>query len=982
MVSAGVLVEGREIRLGTLTFIADDSAWLQEAPLDVDALPVRGATHFRACVRGVLLRQPSTQYRSAPPSSTLPVSRQRKRSGRSRLQRWVSHAVARQSATTQVAAIEPNESLYGLFDQSTGSGETASECGSSDPAAEILMVDGPHSPPGFARGGGAGDGGDPARGYEEYQPEPLDSLQREELRRRNVDALRTPIAGETPEARALEEARLANLAERTRLENLQRALDERARQRVPDTSRRQLFPPTQVYRTPIQNLAAATRIAESIQPSQSEAGRGLLQIRDLLRAAGDQNSAVSQSRNRIHSRSVTVNTVQSAHSPRSPPRREGRENRRDQYGDRLDRDDRRRVPNSPPRGGSYAPRQQDDRRQYSTGRRVPVDPREPGFDARSIIVQGLVDRNRAHRGALDRDVPTSSRVHVSGPECFSRAIRAAVIPPNFRLATGVSKFTGESKPETWLEDYRVAVQIGGGNDEVAMKHLPLMLEGSARAWLTQLPPSSIYTWEDLSRVFVRTFEGTCKRPAGLTELQVCVQKTNETLREYIQRWITLHHTVENVSDHQAVCAFKDGVKNRELSLKFGRTGDMTLSRMMEIATKYANGEEEDRLRSGKHKPSQSEKGNTSRKQKRKAEPAAPGEALAVTQGKFKGKPKGSWNPKKVKDKEGNDVMDMPCHIHTKKDEEGNIIYPKHTTRQCRLLIQQFQGKQSKDKEKESDKAEDKEDSEEGYPHINSTLMIFADVESRSRLKVINREVNMVAPAKANYLKWSQTPITFDQSDHPTHIATPGRQALVVDPVVEGTRLTKVLMDGGSGLNLLYADTLKGMGIPMSRLSTSNMSFHGVIPGKKAESLGQIALDVVFGDSKHFRKEKLTFEVVDFQSAYHAILGRPAYARFMARPCYVYLKLKMPGPKGVITVTGDRKKAEECFQKGSKIADSQVTAVEFEEYKQNADPSDLLRSKKPATESAFQSSGETKPVHIHPTDPDAAPTRISTTLDPK
>ena len=64
-----------------------------------------------------------------------------------------------------------------------------------------------------------------------------------------------------------------------------------------------------------------------------------------------------------------------------------------------------------------------------------------------------------------------------------------------------------------------------------------------------------------------------------------------------------------------------------------------------------------------------------------------------------------------------------------------VIYPKHTTRQCRLLIQQFQGKQSKDKEKESDKVEDKEDSDEGYPHVNSTLMIFADVESKSQLKV-------------------------------------------------------------------------------------------------------------------------------------------------------------------------------------------------------------------------------------------------------
>ena len=69
------------------------------------------------------------------------------------------------------------------------------------------------------------------------------------------------------------------------------------------------------------------------------------------------------------------------------------------------------------------------------------------------------------------------------------------------------------------------------------------------------------------------------------------------------------------------------------------------------------------------------------------------------------------------------------------------------------------------------------------------------------------------------------------------------------------------MDGGSGLNILYAEALKGMGILMSKLSESNMRFHEVIPGKKADSLGQITLDVVFGDGKNYRKEKLTFEVV-------------------------------------------------------------------------------------------------------------------------
>ena len=93
----------------------------------------------------------------------------------------------------------------------------------------------------------------------------------------------------------------------------------------------------------------------------------------------------------------------------------------------------------------------------------------------------------------------------------------------------------------------MAIQIGGGNDEVAMKHLPLILEGSARAWLNQLAPSSIYTWEDLARVFVTMFEGTCKRPAGLTELRSCVQKPNETFEG-------LHPEVDHVTSLGGECA--------------------------------------------------------------------------------------------------------------------------------------------------------------------------------------------------------------------------------------------------------------------------------------------------------------------------------------------------------------------------------------------------------------------------------------------
>ena len=81
--------------------------------------------------------------------------------------------MAHQSATPQIAAIEPSETLYNMFDPSTGSVETAFECDSSDPAAEVLMVNGPHSPPGFTREDGGDGVGDPSHVHKEYRLSPL-----------------------------------------------------------------------------------------------------------------------------------------------------------------------------------------------------------------------------------------------------------------------------------------------------------------------------------------------------------------------------------------------------------------------------------------------------------------------------------------------------------------------------------------------------------------------------------------------------------------------------------------------------------------------------------------------------------------------------------------------------------------------------------------------------------------------------------------
>ena len=119
--------------------------------------------------------------------------------------------------------------------------------------------------------------------------------------------------------------------------------------------------------------------------------------------------------------------------------------------------------------------------------------------------------------------------------------------------------------------------------------------------------------------------------------------------------------------------------------------------------------------------------------------------------------------------------------------------------------------------------------------------------------------------------------------------------MVLDPIVDGFHLTRVLMDGGSSLNLLYQDTVRKMGIDPSRIKPTKTTFKGVIPGVEANCTGSVTLEVVFRSPDNFRSEELIFDIVPFRSGYHALLGRTAFAKFNAVPHYAYLKLKMPGP---------------------------------------------------------------------------------------
>jgi hypothetical protein len=367
-----------------------------------------------------------------------------------------------------------------------------------------------------------------------------------------------------------------------------------------------------------------------------------------------------------------------------------------------------------------------------------------------------------------------------------------------------------------------------------------------------------------------------------------------------------------------VHTFLKGTTCRDLVRELGRSPPVESNELFDIATSFASGEEavevifdgkkgkctDDAPAEGSKSKELCQKNKRGKKEKKpRREVREQGhddggdEALAVdpTRQGPRPAPRGLG----VFD----DMLKKPCPYHKTP--------VNHTLEQCDMLKQFYGRAAAKDGEAKKDGGDGDAG---GFPVVENVFLIFGgptvDMSRRQRNRE-RHELLTAEKAPPSFLDWSEDAITFSRKDHPNRIPNPGQYPLVVDLVIENAWFSKVLMDGGNSLNILYAHTLRLLGIGLDQQRPSTTPFHGVAPGKCVQPLRQIDLPVWFGTPDNYRKETLTFKVVGFRGAYHTILGRPCYAKFMVVPNYTYLKMKMPGPNGIITVGSSIEHAFDC-----------------------------------------------------------------------
>jgi hypothetical protein len=210
----------------------------------------------------------------------------------------------------------------------------------------------------------------------------------------------------------------------------------------------------------------------------------------------------------------------------------------------------------------------------------------------------------------------------------------------------------------------------------------------------------------------------------------------------------------------------------------------------------------------------------------------------------------------------------------------------HTTEQCYQLKRALKSTPEPPHPLDKKGKKKHDDGNGDFQEPNKTGdVLFGGLPSRREQKATRRELMSIEPAVPTPLRWSEVPISSSRMDQWTSFSEPGRFPLVLKPVVAGSRLNKVLIDGGSGLNVLFTKTLKKMKLDITHMLTKSTSpFYGIVPGNTAIPLGLVVLPVSFGESRdNYRTEYVKFEVADFETSYHAILGRPAIAKFMRYP---------------------------------------------------------------------------------------------------
>ncbi|KAJ9538189.1 hypothetical protein OSB04_030922 [Centaurea solstitialis] len=525
------------------------------------------------------------------------------------------------------------------------------------------------------------------------------------------------------------------------------------------------------------------------------------------------------------------------------------------------------------------------------------------------------------------------------------------VPKKYTIPAFATKYSGITDPVEHIAQYKQlmwTVPIPAQFQEVCMcKSFGSTLTGAALQWLINLKPKSIGSFAELVNQFTRQFASSRKMEKQTSDLYYIVQKSGETIRDYFNRFNAAMIEIKNCDVKTAIEAYKRGLEDssglyleltkyppenfddvRARTLAFMRIEDDALFRRKHSVEKKPLGAQKHdfkhKSRPGKRVVSCRVRVGFKVKRVENFLPGLHKRVNKIGNSRHESKVRPSKGTVKIRYPELS-TYNFACTskdlVDSLRKIDANVRWPKksdkpskdkdqnrwcdfhedhgHTTDECISLKKEISYLKSKGHLKGVIPEEQGRPASPVHTKVVNCItggsevcgLTYSAAKRHARDGPDERPIPEEVKSKIEKELDAMT-ITFDKDDtqgvHHKH-----HDALLIQLTIGNCSTKRILIDGGSSANVIFADTLKVMGIERSeivRRSTTLIGFNG----DPMNTLGEIILPVF---AKGINKQT-KFNVVDCQSAYNVILGRPWIHEMKAVPSTYHQKIKFPSPWGI------------------------------------------------------------------------------------
>ena len=528
------------------------------------------------------------------------------------------------------------------------------------------------------------------------------------------------------------------------------------------------------------------------------------------------------------------------------------------------------------------------------------------------------------------------------------------LPAKFRMPQ-VQAFDGAKDPVDHLNTYKNQMELHGYPDPVRCRAFATTLKGPTMAWFNRIPPSTIYSFRELSIAFVSHFIGARTYRKLSYHLLTIKQGTQENLKSYVQRFNAESLKIDVLDEKFAVTAFIAGlgVQSKDLMFSISKNPQANMAEVLAKAEKYINGEEA--LMSKKESSSASkEKKTTEKRQGRspkrqgdqRKSPGAERERSPKRRGNLRDRlgPSQSerrrrYSPQRftpltasvsqvLHEVRNEQFLRWPAQMKSNPATRDNTKYCEfhrdygHRTDNCiqlrreiEYLIQrgylrrfisprnQAHGQIQNQNQAPAQQPPPRQTTTQHQQPLGEIHVISGGFteggESSSAWKAHLRSIRSADIGEVQAVSKVpriDTTITFSDSDL-EGCQHPHDDPLVIHAIVASTTVHRVLVDNGSSADIIFASAFDKMGIGREKLEPVNTHLRG-FSGEKVLPLGSIQLVLTLGEPPCQATTTARFLIVDAPSAYNMLLGRPSLNAIKAIPLAYHMVIKFRTVNGV------------------------------------------------------------------------------------